>query len=144
MARDFRYDTESEPNMRIPSSVRELVDDDNEVMKRLVSEYGGHSVTIVRGDKLFVGWSAGRGASFAISDLREIIGDQSLSTRNAELEWEVKRLREAVGLLETANSLRRNSSSDVVYEDYYDGPKVEDLEDQAHTLSTSPQGADHA
>lgn len=67
----------------------------------------------------------------------------TLSTRNAELEREVKRLREAVDLLETANSLRRNSMGDVNYDTFYDGPSVEELEDQAHALSTSPQGADY-
>lgn len=60
--------------------------------------------------------------------------------KNAELEREVKRLREAVDLLETANSLRRNSMGDVNYDTFYDGPSVEELEDQAHALSTSPQG----
>lgn len=112
MPRDFRHDTESEPNMRASSPVSELVG-------RLRS------------------WDHCWPAPWLENAVSEA------ADRVAELEREVKRLREAVDLLETANSLRRNSMGDVNYDTFYDGPSVEELEDQAHALSTSPQGGEH-
>lgn len=69
-------------------------DDDTELMHRLVAEYGGHSVTIVRGGQRLIGWSTSR--SVAIADLREIVTSTALATERAAHAETKRELDEAM------------------------------------------------
>ena len=114
MSRDFRHDTEVEPNMRTSSPVSELVD----VFERFDMDPGGFLGERGSMEQDPTGdWVRYSDAVNALSAQNAVVADknsalQTLSTRNAELEREVKRLREFV---EAARDYAREANDDGMY-----------------------------